>query len=88
MKNEPLVAIVAAEDHAEAVKRYRKAAEQNEAVAQYNLGVCYKNGKGVAKDDVEAVKWYRKAAEQNFAMAQAILWACFEKTDSKIESFG
>ena len=34
------------------------------ADAQYNLGVCYDNGQGVAKDEVEAVKWYRKAAEQ------------------------
>ena len=51
----------------EAVKWYRKAAEQDHAQAQVNLGVCYANGQGVAKDDVEAVKWYRKAAEQNDA---------------------
>ena len=30
-----------AKDEAEAVKWYRKAAEQNHAQAQYNLGVCY-----------------------------------------------
>src|SRR4029079_4959248 len=36
-------------DHAEAVKWYRKAAQQNFAVAQYNLGVCYEQG--VAKDE-------------------------------------
>ena len=54
-----------AKDQAEAVKWYRKAAEQNLAKAQYNLGVCYAHGEGVVKDQVEAVKWYRKAAEQN-----------------------
>ena len=54
-----------AKDEVEAVKWYRKAAEQNDADAQNNLGVCYANGQGVAKDEVEAVKWYRKAAEQN-----------------------
>ena len=54
----------------EAVKWFRKAAEQNDAAAQYNLGVCFYNGDGVAKDQAEAVKWYRKAAEQNFAEAQ------------------
>ena len=59
-----------AKDYAEAVKWYRKAAEQNYAVAQYNLGCCYDNGQGVAKDYAEAVKWYRKAAEQNDAEAQ------------------
>ena len=30
-----------AKDQVEAVKWYRKAAEQNYAEAQYNLGVCY-----------------------------------------------
>ena len=33
-----------AKDQAEAVKWYRKAAEQNDAAAQYNLGVCYAKG--------------------------------------------
>ena len=56
-----------AKDEVEAVKWYRKAAEQNYAEAQYNLGVCYANGQGVAKDEAEAVKWFRKAAEQNYA---------------------
>jgi TPR repeat protein len=45
-------------------------AERGDAKAQYNLGVCYKNGEGVAKDKVEAVKWYRKAAEQGSIAAQ------------------
>ncbi len=40
------------------------AAEQGDAQAQLNLGVCYWNGNGVAKDYAEAVKWFRKAAEQ------------------------
>ena len=56
-----------AKDAAEAVKWYRKAAEQGFAAAQYNLGVCYYSGEGVAKDAAEAVKWFRKAAEQGFA---------------------
>jgi len=61
----------------EAVKWYRKAAEQNLAEAQYNLGVCLYAGAGVTKDQVEAVKWYRKAAEQNFAKAQFNLNVCY-----------
>jgi TPR repeat protein len=63
----------------EAVKWYRKAAEQNVAEAQYNLGVCYDKGQGVAKDLVEAVKWWRKAAEQNHAEAQFNLGSCYAK---------
>ena len=53
-----------AKDQVEAVKWYRKAAEQNYAEAQYNLGVCYYNGEGVAKDWVEAYKWLLLAARQ------------------------
>lgn len=48
----------------EAVKWYRKAAEQNYAAAQYNLGVCYSNGEGVTKDYVEAYKWRLLAVGQ------------------------
>ena len=59
-----------AKDETEAVKWYRKAAEQNLALAQCNLGFCYLNGHGVSKDKSEAVEWYRKAAEQNHANAQ------------------
>ena len=50
-------------DLAEAVKWYRKAAEQGNDVAQVILGTCYEDGKGVVKDLTEAEKWYRKATE-------------------------
>jgi TPR repeat protein len=59
-----------AKDEAEAVKWYRKAAEQGNAGAQFNLGFCYAYGQGVVKNEAEAVKWYRKAAEQGDAFAQ------------------
>jgi TPR repeat protein len=62
-----------AKDFSEAVKWYRKAAEQNYAPAQNNLANSYANGQGVAKDEVEAVKSYRKAAEQHYARAQSNL---------------
>lgn len=66
-----------AKDPVEAVKWFRKAAEQNDASAQFNLGVCYKQGHGVAIDFVEAVKWYRKAADQNNDNAQSNLGYCY-----------
>jgi len=47
-----------------------KAAEQGDAVGQYNLGVRYATGEGVPEDAAEAVKWYRMAAEQGYAIAQ------------------
>ena len=55
----------------------RKAAEQGDAVAQYNLGVCYANGNGVNQDMTEAVKWWRLAAEQGDAVAQYNLGVCY-----------
>jgi len=53
-----------AKDLTEAVKWYRKAAEQGYAPAQVNLGRMYEYGWGIAQDHVEAMKWFRKAAEQ------------------------
>ena len=33
------------------MKRYRKAAEQGDAMAQFNMGFSYGNGDGVPKDE-------------------------------------
>jgi hypothetical protein len=80
-------------DDAEAVKWYRKAAEQGYPLAQTRLGYCYDENTGVAgpfgpvilpfpsvpKDMVEAVKWYRKAAEQGDPMAQNSLGDCYAR---------
>jgi TPR repeat protein len=68
-----------AQDYKEAVKWYRKAAQQNAAVVQISLGVMFAQGRGVSKDDREAVKWSRLAAEQNIAVAQFILGWMFEQ---------
>jgi len=48
-----------AQDHAEAVKLFRLAAEQGYASAQNNLGFMYAYGRGVPQDYAEAAKWYR-----------------------------
>jgi TPR repeat protein len=59
--------------YAEALLLNRKAAEQGDRVAQYNLGDIYDHGQGVSKDTVAAFGWFRKAADQGHAEAQAIL---------------
>jgi len=71
------VALMEREEYENAVRYFRKAAEQGDAPAQNNLGVCYENGKGVEKDVYEAVKWYRKAAEQRYVLAQYNLGVCY-----------
>lgn len=51
----------------------RRAAEGGDPAAQTQLGLAYRNGKGVPQDLTEAVKWYGRAAEKNYAEAQAYL---------------
>src|ERR1035438_8557948 len=63
----------------EAVKWFRKAADQNFAGGQFALGICYANGQGVAKDEAEPVKWYRNAADQNHVSVQDTLGFCYNK---------
>jgi uncharacterized protein len=74
----------------EAIKWFRKAAEQGVAEAQFNLGCAYANGKGVTKDADKALKWFRKAAEQGDPSAQCRLGLCYDKgegvTKDKIEA--
>jgi hypothetical protein len=53
--------------------------------AQYNLGVSYKNGNGVAKDDAEALRLYRLAADQGFAKAQFNLGICYGQGDGVVQ---
>jgi TPR repeat protein len=57
-------------DYAEAMRWYRKAADQGNAAAQTNIGYLYYRGWGVAQDYAEAMRWYRKAADQGNATAQ------------------
>ena len=63
------------QDHEEALKWFRKSAEQGHAIAQYNMGLMSANGMGVSQNHKEAVKWYIKAAEQGYAKAQCNLGA-------------
>ena len=58
---------------------FRKAAEQGDADAQFNLGLAYANGQGVRQDYAEAVQRYRKAAEQGYADAQINLGNMYYK---------
>ena len=50
------------EHYPEALARYRKAADQGDAMAQAYLGYMYETGKGVENDRPQAITWYRKAA--------------------------
>lgn len=60
------------------IDKYRKAAEEGIAEAQYNLAMCYRKGCGVEKNISEAIKWFHKAAEQGVADAQYNLGLSYE----------
>lgn len=57
-------------NYSEAVKWYRKAAEQGNNKAQYNLGYCYECGLGVTHSLGLAKKWYQTAMEHGNANAR------------------
>ena len=64
-------AVAAAErgDYATALAGFRRAAEQGDADAQFNLGVMYANGEGVHEDTVSAYAWLNIVAEQGQSSA-------------------
>ncbi len=52
------------QDDAEAVRLFRKDADQGDTYAQYNLGLIYTVGSGVPQDYVLAHVWLNLAASQ------------------------
>jgi len=62
----------------ESVEYLWKLAERGDAVAQYTIGVLYRNGQGVAQDYAQALSWFRKAAYKGHESAQFSLGEMFE----------
>lgn len=61
-------------DYPTALRLFRPLAAQDNAAAQFSLGVMYDLGRGVSQDDVEAARWYRKAADQGPVEKLVYLW--------------
>jgi TPR repeat protein len=66
-------------DDPERVKWLRRAAEQGNVIAQYNLGASYRLGEGVPENDIEAYKWFSVAAAHGWK-------GCAEQRDSLAQS--
>ena len=60
-------------DYVQAAAWYRRAADQNNAEAQFRLAALYRDGRGVTRDMAAAAEWYHKAAELGNASAQGTL---------------
>ncbi len=57
-------------DYITAFREWYPLAEAGDAIAQFNIGLMFRNGKGVERDDAEAALWYRRAADQGDQDAQ------------------
>jgi len=57
-------------DYAQAADWYRKAAEQDHGLAQFNLAIMYSRGQGVVRDDAQSAVWFDRAARLGDAGAQ------------------
>jgi TPR repeat protein len=62
-----------AKDTGQAIDWLRKAAAQQYAPAEFQLGIVYEFGFGAGQDDREALAWYRRAAEHGSAAGQRTL---------------
>ena len=61
------------QDYLEALRWFRKSAEQGLPDAQFCLGSMYFQGLGAKEDRAEALRWYHKSAEQGHAKANELL---------------
>ena len=62
-------------------------ATQGVSVSQYNTGINYFTGRGIAKDIEKAVYWYQRASEQGHSKAPfniAIIYANGEVTEKDL----
>jgi len=58
------------QDDREAIRLYRRAADQGDAAAQCQLGFSNEERSGVNNDVFEAVRWFRLSADQGYKEAR------------------
>jgi TPR repeat protein len=73
-------------DYAKALQLWQPLARQGNADAQYNLGLLYHKGWGVARDTKQAHEWYTQAANQGQADAMYNLGVMYISGDGVFRS--
>lgn len=68
-----------AQQDEDAVKWFKKAAEQGNAAGEYGLGLMYGKGEGVKQDNAKALEYVTRAAEKNHTDAVFALAAVYTK---------
>jgi len=56
---------------------YRAMAENGDNLAQYNLGICYREGYGISVDYQKAIEWFMKSADSGNVEALAAIGSCY-----------
>jgi hypothetical protein len=82
------VALYEEEDYVAAAAAFTKAAEKGNADAQFNLGLMYLKGQGVAQDNAQALKWFRQSAGQGNPKAQVNLGRMYARAKAVAPNFG
>ena len=65
--------------HEEAALWYRKAADQGDTDAQFQLALMYLEGQGVPRDLQQFISWCRKSADQGYIQAQIQLGFIYDE---------
>jgi TPR repeat protein len=63
----------------EAINLYRLSAKKNYPPAQYQLGICCYEGKGIERSIPKAIEWLNKAKDRGYEAAQLELSSIKEK---------
>lgn len=82
------VALYERQNFPAAAAAFKKAADQGKPDAQFNLGLMYLKGEGVAQDYAEAKALFEKAAAQNNVRAQVNLGRMYAKAKGVAPSYG
>lgn len=82
------VALYEQQNFPAAAAAFKKAAEQGKSDAQFNLGLMYLKGEGVAQNYVEAKALFEKAAAQNNVRAQVNLARMYAKAKGVAPNYG
>ena len=74
-------------DYKTAFSLWKPLAEQKNAIAQFNLGTMYDQGKGVAQNVMRAFKLYKVSAEQGYSKAQFNLGEMYREGGFVVRDF-
>ena len=66
----------------------KRATNEGNAEAMFNLGLLYANGQGVTQDYVRACEWYEKAAEKGFPSAMGNLGVLYHNGQGVAQDYG